>query len=154
MRLFPVQALTDASRDANAADTNTFSEVAKPEMALIINDFTEAADLVVGDLVLGAADGLDPKKAATVPPWTYQDPTDGARIIQNRDPAGGWLWTYTGSTPVTIYGVAMTSDGGADLWAVKKLDDTTDPPGPVNLLGVGDAFVLGSSQVAFPLGTV
>lgn len=107
-----------------AADTTTLAPVLANQMALIIAPFTALETLVIGDLTLGAANGLGPIALATGSQEVAIDPTSQAQILTLKPGAtSGFRWVTSGvfAGPVTVYGFALIDSTSTTLLAVSAL---------------------------------
>lgn len=127
----------DATTLAPATDAN--------KIALISADFTETESLVIGDLTLASFTGSTPKAGATGSQQAGIDPATGEQVVTILQPAGGYRFECTGapSVPETIYGYALTDNGGTTLLGVHKLDT------PVQITNVGDFVDTGPVELRF-----
>lgn len=133
----PSKLLFDAIQSLLAADSATLAPATDANIvSLVINNFTPSQDLVIGDLTLATFTGSAPKAAGTGTQTVYTDPISGERVIQVKEPVGGWTWvcTATPGTPETVYGVILTNDDGTVLLGSQLLDV------PVPIVNNGDGF--------------
>lgn len=134
----PTQAFLNGCAAAIAADTNFLAEVAKCQILLAKNAFSEGIQTIIDDLTPADFDGSAPKDvgSATVIVWT--DPVTGDIVLTSSEPLGGWLWTVTGTTnlPQTIYGYGLTDSAGTLLIASRRFAT------PITLTQVGDGVTI------------
>ena len=148
--MLATKTLTTAMLNLLKADTATLAPAAALKCHLVKEPFDLDPDLVVADLTFATFPGYAALALATGAGDVYTDPLTGLQTLLLPDPEGGYLWVATGATdPVqTIYGYALTDNGGTALYGVGVL------PAPVQIRNAGDGVNLGSLTFAlsqFPL---
>lgn len=146
--MLPVKSVRTALGTLLAANATTLAPAMDPnEIALISADFTPTENLVIGDLTIAAADGLDPIVGVAGTQLTGIDPVTGEQIVTIKEPAGGWRWALTGpKTPaVVVYGFALTTTAQGALLGTQKLDV------PVSMETIGDMLDIGNAELRFVL---
>lgn len=131
-----------------AADPTTLAPASTPnQVALIISPFSLAESLVVSDLTLGATLGLAPLAGIAGTQGVAQDPISGAQILTLLPPVTGWRWVTSGTwtTPITVYGAALTNAAGTTLLGAMQLATPiilTEPGFQVDIDPLQMTFVL------------
>lgn len=130
-----------------AADATTLAPVADANVvALIVNNFTLTENLVIGDLTLGAGNGLDPIACATGAQLVALNAQTGAQLITIKEGAvTGFRWVSSGSipSPIGIFGYALLNDAMDTVLAATKLQTA------VNITAVGQEFNAEPIQMIF-----
>ena len=146
--MLPMKALRLALGTSLAANTSFLAPAVDPNVvALIMSDFTENEDLVVGDVDLANFTGSQPIEGDTGAQWTGQDPITGQQIIRIKVSTGGWRWETADSVnlPQTIYGYALLKNDLSVMHAIKKFATPiplTNADQEVNIDDVDLTFVL------------
>jgi hypothetical protein len=111
--------------DLLAADPATLAPAANAnEISLVMADFVEDENLVIGDLTLATFTGSTALSAGLGTQPTGIDPVTQDQVITMKEPAGSWRWE-TGDAvnlPQTIYGFAFTTKTAGALLAVHRFD--------------------------------
>ncbi len=81
---------------------------------------------------------------------SFTDPTTGYRVVQIREPAGGWHWQATNGVnlPQTIYGWCLTDSADTVTYGSDLFD------APILLLGTGDAVDIPNLRFSILPGAV
>lgn len=110
-----------------------------PASVLIPADITEAT--FVGSAVLSA--GLGAQQAFTIP-------ATGERIVQLKEPAGGWHWVATAATdlPQSIYGWYVTNLADTILYGSELFS------APIAILSIGNGIDVGQVRFRMPAGAL
>lgn len=148
MDLLATRLMTDAARTVVGGDISTLANTSEVTVALVVAPFTPSPDTVAADLTLGAGSGLDPIVSEGGAAAHLNDPLTGARLLLINPPLGGWRWTFTGGTPVTVYGIALMTNDLADPYGTAKFST------PIQLLANGDGFVVDDVAFRMVLGSV
>lgn len=116
--------LLDALVNLLAADTVTLANVAAMQLHLAAAPFTPSPSLAIGSLTEATFTGSTALAAGTGTQQVFVDPVTGLRSIDVKEPAGGWHWkcTATPGAAETIYGVYLTDNTGAVLYASALFD--------------------------------
>lgn len=129
---------------ANA--TTIFADPANPpKIALAKNAFNPTPGILVADLVPADFDGYAPIPSGTGVQQSFIDPLTGSRVVQLKEPAGGWHWVTTGVTllPQSIYGWYVTNQAGTIVLASSRFSN------PIPLTAIGQGIDL--AQVRFEM---
>lgn len=130
-----------------AADATTLAPASDANMvALVVAPFTLSETLAIGDLTLASDHGLAPIACATGAQEVALLPSSFAQIITLKPGAtSGFRWVTSGSFPpsITIYGFALTDNGGTTLLAAQTLD------APVVVTDVGQQLDLDPVTMQF-----
>jgi hypothetical protein len=129
-----------------SADTHTLAPTTTPnKMALTNTNVTPSEVLTIASLSFATTAGMGPIAGAAGTQGIGNDPATGDQTITILTPAGGWRFVCTAApaTPETIYGFALTNNGGTALLAYALL------PQPVNIAAVGDEIDLGAVTIVF-----
>lgn len=115
--------LLDKLVDLLAADISTLAAVAAMHLHIAKAAFTPGPGLTLAALTEATFTGAAAKNAGIGTQTVFVDPTTGLRTIQVLEPAGGWTWlcTVTPGTPETIFGVYLTDNADAVLYAAALL---------------------------------
>jgi hypothetical protein len=124
--LVPSRIILNAIADLIAADTGTLGAVAAMHVHLVASAFTPSPDLDIASLTLATFTGGAPKNAGTGGQQVFIDLASGYVTVQILEPAGGWTWECTAdpASPETIFGIILTDNTDADLYASMLLDST------------------------------
>jgi len=139
--MIPVKAFNDAIANLIAGDVTWLAALSANMLYLVVAPFTPSPALVVGDVDIPDTpfSGGNP---IAITPGTQQvvrDMTSGAQGIYLLEPDGGirWVCTDPPSSPVVVYGVAMTTNDKSLLIATDLLLE-----GPVTIQFAGDYIEL------------
>ncbi len=147
--MLPTKVLEAAIAAAIGADVTTLAE-ATPfvEVQLYKAAFTPGPDLVPGSVTEADFDGYGAKHAASAATQVFTDPATGEKLIQVREPAGGWHWETSGIThlPMTIYGYGLAKSDGSALYATATFDT------PIVLNGSGQGIDVPQVRLRLPSG--
>lgn len=149
MRFFPTYRFLDSVMVQIAGHELNGPLTADEDMCkvhLITEEFTAALDLEAADLNFVSTYGLVAKTLAVAPALFGVDPVDGSYVVTLKGPLGGWRWMTTSepSGPITITGIALTSNDGTSLFGVFVPDNDEDP---TTIDGNGQFFEAGSLQI-------
>lgn len=147
--MMPSKALEAAIAAAIAADTATLAEATPFVSVLLIKAaFTPSPELVIGDLSEANFDGYATLHAASAATQVFTDPETGERIIQVREPAGGWHWETTGTTglPQSIHGFALAKADKSVLYGTEAFDE------PIVLNGTDQGVDVDQVRFRLPSG--
>lgn len=95
----PNRALWEAIQDLIAADTGTLAAASAMHVHLAAANFNPTLDLALGTLVEATFTGSAALNCGTGTQPTYYDMVEGFRVVELKEPAGGFHWTCT-ATPV------------------------------------------------------
>jgi len=147
--LLPMIAVRQKLGTLLAADSGTLAPATLAnQIALIIAPFTPNENLTPGSLTLATTNGLAAILCATGAQEVALDAVTGAQVITLVPGAGsGFRWVSSGTftSPITVYGVAVLDNAGANLWAVAAL------PSPVVFQAAGYALDLDPQTFTFVL---
>jgi hypothetical protein len=116
--MVPSSSLFDSMVSLLAADTAGLANATANKVALVISSFTPSRSLALGSITLATFTGSTPLSAGTGTQQVFSDPLTGLKLIQIKEPAGGWNWicTATPGSPETVYGwVLLVNDLSAIL---------------------------------------
>lgn len=133
--MIPSQSVADAMVALLAADTATLANATPNKVALVASSFTPSRALALGAITLATFTGSTPLSAGSGTQQVFTDPVTGLKLIQVKEPAGGWNWicSATPTLPETIYGwVLLVNDLSAILGS-----GLLDTPIPVAASGQG-----------------
>jgi hypothetical protein len=141
----PSNALLNELQTILAADVGSLAAATALKVHLAQAAFTPSPSLALGTLTEATFTGYSSLLATTGTQQTFNDPTSGNRIIQLKEPAGGWHWQATAGTglPQTMFGWYLTDNGVSILWGSALFNPT------VTLVNSGDGVDIG--QVRFGL---
>lgn len=143
----PSRTIWQLIADLLAEDANTFADpVDAMKVALVASNFVPSLDLTIGSLTLASFTGSTAKLAGVGDQTVYNDPVTGNRILQIKEPAGGWTWLCTATpTPAqVIYGFILTDNAGTVLYGSQVL------PNPITIDVAGQAVTVGAINLQFP----
>ena len=147
--LLPMKAVRLQLGTLLAADPTTLAPATLAnEVALIIAPFALSENLTVGSLTLASTNGLSPISCAVGAQEVAQDAMSGAQLITIVPGAGtGFRWVSSGSftAPITVYGYALLTNGGATLLGAQTL------PAPIVFQTAGFQIDLDPVQIGFVL---
>jgi hypothetical protein len=122
--LLPMIAVRERLGTLLAADATTLAPASLAnQMQLIIAPFVPNENLTASSLTFGTTNGLGPIACATGAQESALDPVTGAQIITIVPGAGsGFRWVSSGTftSPITVYGIALTDSTGATLLGVAQ----------------------------------
>jgi hypothetical protein len=133
-----VMLAADATTLAPASDANV--------VALIVANFTLTENLVIGDLTLGAGNGLDPIACATGAQLVALNAQTQAQVITIKEGATtGFRWVSSGSipSPIGIFGYALLNEAMDTVLAATKLAT------PINITAPGQEYNAEPIQMTF-----
>src|SRR5262245_12419019 len=121
--MIPSRTLWEAIQNLAAADVATLNPAAANKVHLTTTNFTPSLDIAVGTLAAHTFTGSAALATGTGAPSTYYDVVSGYRVIELKEPVGGWHWSCTAAptTPETIYGWFVTDSTGATLLGSGRL---------------------------------
>jgi len=131
------------------ADADTLAPAMNAnKIALVTTPFTPTPATVVGDLTLASGNGLDPIAGATGSQLAGTDPLTGDVVMTVKPPAGGYIWTSSGSitVPITVYGYALLSNDLSNYIAGALLAE----PQIINI--DGQVIDIGNPTISYPAG--
>lgn len=149
--MIPSAVLNDALQDLLAADTATLAPAVNAnKVHLSMTTFLPGQERVVGDFTEATFTGATALLAGTGTQQTFLNPLNGERIIQLKEPAGGWHWQASDAVnlPQTIYGYWVTDNTSADLLGCELL------PEPITLNNAGDAVDLPNIRMQFKASSI
>lgn len=146
MNVFPTETLQVTVPELLANDSTYLAAAAAVTVFLIADPFSPGFDTDLTALTLASFTGSTAKGAGIGTQTVFFDPLTGERVIQLKEPAGGWTWIATAApaSPQTIYGICVTDNAGVVTLASGLL------PEPVVITNIGDAVVVGTIQFRFP----
>lgn len=142
----PAKLLSDALASLLAADATTLAPAADNNIvSLVISPFTPDPGLDITTLMLATFTGSAPKLAGLGTQTVFRDPISGLRVIQIKEPIGGWNWvcTVTPGAPETVYGVLLTDEAGTVYLGSELLES------PTTIALAGDGVTVGSLWFSF-----
>jgi len=94
------------------------------KVILFQNNVTLTKDTVIADLTPATFGGYAAKVLGAGDPTSGINPATGQWELRMREPVGGIEFTTSGTSnlPQTIYGYAIVSEDGTELFASKKFD--------------------------------
>lgn len=144
--MIPSKALFDQTQALLAADPTTLAPAADANIvSLVISSFVPSQALDIGTLTLATFTGSAPKEAGVGAQTVFTDPISNLRVIQVKEPTGGWTWvcTATPGAPETVYGVILTNDDGTVLLGSMLL------PTPVTIAVAGQGLTVDKLWFSF-----
>lgn len=144
------RALYESIADQVATDTAILAAATAMNVHLIAEAFTPTLDTDFTALQEATFTGSAAKAAGTGAQQVFNDPTNGTRVLQILEPAGGWTWecTATPASAETIYGYALTDTANAVTHGTGLL------PTPVTINLAGQGITLPNVRINFnPNGT-
>jgi len=137
--LTPTRTITDSIAALIAANSTGLGEAVVKNVTLVIANFTPGPDLAFADLTVATFDGATPLVSPSGAQLAFTDAITGLRVIQMKDPAGGFHWVTTGVTnlPQTVYGFVVTNDDDTITFGAEKF------PAPIVLTGTGQGVDIG-----------
>lgn len=124
LRFIPMIAVRLQLGTLLVADTTTLAPTLANNVTPIIAPFTPNENLTIAGLTLANANGLVPIACATGSQEVALDPVTQAQVITIKPGAGsGFRWVSSGTitSPITVYGFALTDNAGAVLLGVQAL---------------------------------
>lgn len=137
----PSPAMLDTLNTLLATDAGSLADPANALHVHLANAaFNPASVLVPGDISEATFTGSAAIAAGLGAQQDFDDPVTGLRVVQIKEPAGGWHWLCTADplTPETIYGWYLTDNTDAVLYG-SALFGT-----PVVITQAGQAIDLGN----------
>lgn len=144
--MIPSTAVFNQTQALLAADASTLAPAADANIvSLVISNFVPAKNLNIGSLTLATFTGSTPKPAGLGAQTVFLDPLTNERVIQIKEPVGGWSWvcTATPGTPETVFGVILTNDDGTVYLGSELL------PTPVEIAASGQGLTVGALFLRF-----
>lgn len=117
----PTRLIYEALSDLLAADPATLASVAAMHVHLIKANFVPALGLAWDPTKEADFTGATAIDAGTGTQGVFYDPATNLRVIELKEPAGGWQWICTADpTPAqTIYGFQVTDNTDTDLYGAE-----------------------------------
>lgn len=133
--MIPTSVILDATADLLAADTGTLGAVAAMNVHLIVEPFTPSESTDFTALTEASFTGGAALACGTGTQQVFTDPLTGERIIQLKEPAGGFSWECTADpvAPETVYGFVVTDDADTVTYGSALLAT----PVPISAAGQG-----------------
>lgn len=139
-------ALLDALQTFLATEASLLAPLADPVVIHLAKAaFTPSMSMLPGDFIEADFDGYLPLEGVVGAQLAFLDPATLRRVVQLKDPAGGWHWESTGVTnlPQDIFGYWLSSNDGLTVYASQLLDT------PVTISGSGQGLDVGLSRFTF-----
>jgi len=136
----PTDVLLGAVRTRLAQDTATLAAATALHVHLIKEPFTEGPTIDFTTMDEADFTGSTALGAGTGNQQEFVDPDTRERVIQLKEPAGGWHWVTTDAVnlPQTIYGYVVTDTADTVTYGSKRFDS------PVALIASGDGVDIGN----------
>lgn len=133
--MVPSQSIFDAMVTLLAADATGLANTTANKLALVVSTFTPSRSLALANITLATFTGSTPLSVGTGTQQVFVDPISNLKLIQLKEPAGGfnWICTATPGTPETVYGWALLVN---DLSAILG-SGLLDTPIPISAAGQG-----------------
>jgi hypothetical protein len=141
----PTRALWESQADLVAADTTKLAAATALHVHLAKAPVTPSLDSVIGDLTEATFTGSAALAVTTGTQTVYYDMATGKRVVELKEPAGGWHWqcTVTPGAAETIYAVYLTDNADAVLYGIMLLAT------PITISAAGQGLDVGFIQFAW-----